>query len=140
MKTDKNLPLSVNTSSSSPKISVFALNNSESYGTAGYELVIPLLTATVKNLILLSSRLSFSAVSSNISIKKLINDEINEITDHESAFAYLVRFLEQNICFVKDHVKHICHRVVHDGDYPGPVLISSESYHHIESLTDLALL
>ncbi|KAI0806338.1 hypothetical protein BC629DRAFT_1580756 [Irpex lacteus] len=38
----------------------------------------------------------------------------------------------------RSEIVHVCHRVVHGGDYFEPVVITTESYHHIERLSDLA--
>ncbi|EJD06947.1 uncharacterized protein FOMMEDRAFT_75634 [Fomitiporia mediterranea MF3/22] len=135
---DRRLVLSVNAGSSSLKISVFSPNTSYDSSSPFSEPVSLLLTSSIENLTSPPAHFSFSAAVPGVSDKKLKNAEVHEIKDHESGFAYFVRFLAENTRFEKDHVKHVCHRVVHGGDYPGPVLISTESYHHIESLSDLA--
>ncbi|RAH48051.1 putative acetate kinase [Aspergillus brunneoviolaceus CBS 621.78] len=38
----------------------------------------------------------------------------------------------------KDDLAYICHRVVHGGDYDSSVVITDETYHHLEKLEDLA--
>jgi acetate kinase len=60
------------------------------------------------------------------------------VTDHETALKHFLEFLQENTSFKEEHIKHICHRVVHGGEYTKPTKISSESYHRIESLSDLA--
>ena len=60
------------------------------------------------------------------------------IRDHESAFISFLGRLEEDVSIDRQQVKHICHRVVHGGDYTEPTNISEESYHHIETLSDLA--
>ena len=38
----------------------------------------------------------------------------------------------------KEHVTHVCHRVVHGGDYPGPRIIDKDVFGHLTELTELA--
>lgn len=38
----------------------------------------------------------------------------------------------------KEDIAIACHRVVHGGDYDAPKVITQETYHHLEELTDLA--
>ncbi|THH08011.1 hypothetical protein EW145_g2996 [Phellinidium pouzarii] len=134
------LILSVNAGSSSLKISVFAPDPaySSSASNSDTQPVTLLVTASIDGLTTLPARFSFAAAVLDISSKKIKKEEVDEIKDHESGFQYFVRFLTEHTCLEKRHIRHVCHRVVHGGDYPGPVLISCESYHHIESLSDLA--
>ncbi|KAL5525634.1 hypothetical protein ACEPAG_6970 [Sanghuangporus baumii] len=132
------LILSVNAGSSSLKISAFSPTHDYDPSKPYSEPVTLILTSSIENLTAPPALFSFVAAQHGVSDKKLKNEKVDEIKDHETAFAYFVRFLAENTKFEKEHVKHVCHRVVHGGDYPGPVLISNESYHHIESLSDLA--
>lgn len=135
---DRNLILSVNAGSSSLKISVFLPNKSHASSSdpnavpdldeSKREPVSLLFTSSIDSLSALPARFSFKAHVPDISSKELKKQEIDEIKDHDSGFQYFLKFLEGNTKFDKSHVKHICHRVVHGGDYPGPVLISSERY------------
>jgi Acetokinase family len=59
-----------------------------------------------------------------------------DITDHASGFAHFIQYIQQDIDI--SQITHICHRVVHGGDYTERVIINDESYHHIQSLSDLA--
>ncbi|PAV19315.1 acetate kinase [Pyrrhoderma noxium] len=62
------------------------------FPTAGYELVISLLTATVKNLILLSSRLSFSAISKSLTDLTLLhNDGPRKYGFHGLSYSFTLR-------------------------------------------------
>ncbi|KZT72978.1 acetate kinase [Daedalea quercina L-15889] len=56
------------------------------------------------------------------------------IKDH----AYFLNHLKNESKIAKGSIVHVCHRVVHGGDYYEPVIIDSESYHYIENLSDLA--
>ena len=134
----RTLTLAVNAGSSSLKISVFSPSSSYDASSSTSEPVSLLLTASIENITSPPALFSFKTAVHGVSDKQLKDEKIDEIKDHESGFAYFVKFLEENTKFDKGHVKHVCHRVVHGGDYPAPVLISSESYHHIESLSDLA--
>ncbi|KIK98680.1 hypothetical protein PAXRUDRAFT_133679 [Paxillus rubicundulus Ve08.2h10] len=60
------------------------------------------------------------------------------IRDHESAFAHFLSRLKEDATIDHQEIQHTCHRVVHGGDYRDPVVISEQSYHHIEKLRDLA--
>lgn len=133
---NRNLILSVNAGSSSLKISVFLPIQNTAVSTdpdavpssddSKREPLSLLFTSSVDSLSALPARFTFKAHAPDISSKQLKKQEIEEIKDHDSAFQYFLSFLEQNTRFDKSHVKHICHRVVHGGDYPGPVLISAE--------------
>ncbi|EEB99361.1 hypothetical protein MPER_00973, partial [Moniliophthora perniciosa FA553] len=47
-------------------------------------------------------------------------------------------YLRKEASIDANDVVHICHRIVHGGDYHDPVVINNETYHHIEKLSDLA--
>lgn len=141
---DSNLILSVNSGSSSLKISVFVPKKDPDHR------VQLLLTATIENITAPPALFSFLATSPSISKHKSKNARILEspsendaplpgnIQDHQSAFSYFLKFLQEATAFDKSSIAHVCHRVVHGGRYPKPVLITKDSYHHIERLSDLA--
>lgn len=151
MGNEQNLILSVNAGSSSLKISVFTIlpESAHPIGVTS-EPVSLILTSTIENLTAPPAVFSFKPAPSSPSQSSLAQtipsgvtkkDEKvgeEEINDHKSAFAYFLAYLENNTQFEKNHVRHVCHRVVHGGDYPTPVRITSESFHHIETLSDLA--
>ncbi|KIJ14302.1 acetate kinase [Paxillus involutus ATCC 200175] len=66
------------------------------------------------------------------------NSSEPSIHDHESAFVHFLNRLKEDATIDYQEIRHICHRVVHGGDYTEPVIISEQSYHHIEKLRDLA--
>jgi acetate kinase len=120
MDDDGRLTLSVNAGSSSLKISLFE----------NIELV---LTCSVSSISAPPAAVSFSA--SECSIK---DQRADSVKDHESAFALFLDLLKRHASIDKQRISHVCHRVVHGGDYPDPVIISNQSYHHIEELSNLA--
>jgi len=67
-----------------------------------------------------------------------IEETVDSIHDHASAFVHFLRCMEEKASIEKERIVYVCHRVVHGGDYEGPVTIDKESFHHIERLTDLA--
>ena len=68
--------------------------------------------------------------------------ELKDINSQEDAFDYLLNHLveDDGVQQVKskDDITHACHRVVHGGDFSGPHVVDSETYHMLEELTDLA--
>ena len=142
MADNRNLILSVNAGSSSLKISAFTILPDSQRTSSAKEPVSLTLSSSIENLTAPPARFSFKPTSSSgISPETTKKDEEvddDKISDHKTAFAYFLSYLEQNTAFEKSHVKHVCHRVVHGGRYAAPVKISSESFHHIELLSDLA--
>ena len=136
------LILSVNAGSSSLKISAFSpipekeLSNFDQFSF--HEPVHLLLTASFENLTSPPALFTFRAESEEISTESRKNENVEGVTDHESAFNHFLEFLQQSTKFDRKDISKICHRVVHGGDYAKPVVFSNESYHHIESLSDLA--
>lgn len=143
LTSERNLILSVNAGSSSLKISVFQpvkgfSDQPSSSSPSPDEPVLLLLTASIENISAPPAQFSFKASSSDVSTESRKDEKCEDIKDHESAFQHFLDFLQKHTTFDKSHIARVCHRVVHGGDYPGPVRISTESYHHIESLSDLA--
>jgi acetate kinase len=136
------LALSVNAGSSSLKISAFCplpeKNLSSFDHSSNQEPVRLLLTASFENLSSPPSLFTFHAESEEISTESKKNEKVEDVIDHEGAFNHFLDFLQRSTKFDRDDINKICHRVVHGGDYEHPVIISNESYHHIESLSDLA--
>ncbi|KAG9232076.1 acetate kinase-like protein [Amylocarpus encephaloides] len=64
------------------------------------------------------------------------------IASQKDAFQYMLDQLisdpELTAIKRKDDIAIACHRVVHGGDYGESKVIDSETYHHLEELTDLA--
>ena len=131
------LILSVNAGSSSLKISAFSPVDNFAPNSID-EPVHLLLTASFENLTSPPALFSFKAEGQSVSTESRKNEHVQGVTDHESAFQHFLHFLQQSTKFNREDIGRICHRVVHGGDYSNPVTISSESYDHIESLSDLA--
>lgn len=73
---------------------------------------------------------------------KIKGKELEKIDSQEDAFEYILNYLmkDEGLPEIqkKDDIDYTCHRVVHGGDYPKSQVIDSETYHHIEDLSDLA--
>ena len=82
--------------------------------------------------------LSGDSDSSDSSNKSKHKEELKDVTDHKSAFEHFLKCLQESTEYERERIAYVCHRVVHGGNYPGPVLVSQESFHNIEELTDLA--
>ncbi|KAL0580730.1 hypothetical protein V5O48_001288 [Marasmius crinis-equi] len=122
------LVLSVNAGSSSLKISLYSI-------TRPYKDTEPaqlLLTSTISNISSPPASFSFKPTNGTNGIN---NASVDSIHDHASAFSHFIHHLQSEQA---DQIVHICHRIVHGGDYHDPVVISDETYHHIETLSDLA--
>jgi len=65
-------------------------------------------------------------------------DTVDVIHNHTTAFAHFLDRLQLEASIERRNIRYICHRVVHGGDYIYPVQITTESYHHIEELSNLA--
>ncbi|KAF7619436.1 hypothetical protein AFLA_001062 [Aspergillus flavus NRRL3357] len=65
-----------------------------------------------------------------------------KLSTPQDAFKFLLQrcFSDPNLSEVTstDDLAFICHRVVHGGDYERSVVITNETYHHLEKLEDLA--
>lgn len=113
--------LSINAGSSSLKVSIYAPT---------FDGPAHIATATVSNI---EARPVFESSQKNLSDKE---KETSNIDDHDSAFAHILNHLFRLVG--KEDITHVCHRVVHGGEYEDRVVITDEALHHLESLTDLA--
>lgn len=129
MSAPRKLILAINAGSSSLKISVFKINADGP---------TELLVTSFSNISSPPALFSSSVASSETSKDTKKKEELEDVKDHESAFEYFLKYLQESTSLSSKEIIYVCHRVVHGGDYPGPVLISRESYHYIEKLTDLA--
>lgn len=68
--------------------------------------------------------------------------ELKDVQDHQTAFKQILdTFLsDSKIPEVKDrsHIKYAAHRVVHGGDFRQDEIITRETFHKIEALSELA--
>ncbi|PBL03651.1 acetate kinase [Armillaria gallica] len=126
------LILSANAGSSSLKISLYELvgDNAESPKL--------LLTSSISNITAPPVKFSFIPLAITSETPHIKNEEVPAITEHASAFAHFLDSLESKVNIDKNRIVQVCHRVVHGGDFTDPVVISDETYHHIEKLSDLA--
>uniref|UniRef100_A0A0W0EXN9 Probable acetate kinase n=1 Tax=Moniliophthora roreri TaxID=221103 RepID=A0A0W0EXN9_MONRR len=129
------LVLSVNAGSSSLKISLYSVNR-DNVHDPNAELVSLLLTASISGISSPPAKFSFKPAALDANAVK--DSPTESIKDHASAFAHFVEYLRNEASIDANDVVHICHRIVHGGDYHDPVVINNETYHHIEKLSDLA--
>ena len=129
------LILAVNAGSSSLKISLFRRDSAPS--GSPHAAVALLLTSTITNISAPPALFSF-ALAAHSAGREADKEPARDITDHASAFAHFLDYLKREASIDRAQIVHICHRVVHGGDYFAPVVITDESYHHIERLSDLA--
>ena len=132
MANDKNMILSVNAGSSSLKISLYTRNSSE------LNPIALILTSSISSISTPPATFSFSFEDPKKADKNVKKQNVDEVTDHSSAFAHFLDRLKHEAHVDRDDIRLVCHRVVHGGDYDGPVVVSKDAYHHIEKLTDLA--
>ncbi|KAI0091342.1 acetate and butyrate kinase [Irpex rosettiformis] len=134
----KGLILAVNAGSSSLKISLYRnIENGTSHSQITSEPVELLLVSNITNISAPPASFSFTlgAHHTGHQVKK---EPVDSIRDHTSAFAHFLDYLKDEAKIDRSEIVHVCHRVVHGGDYFEPVVITSESYDHIERLSDLA--
>ncbi|KAI0067177.1 acetate and butyrate kinase [Artomyces pyxidatus] len=135
------LILSLNSGSSSLKISLYRLTSqTPPEADAPGDPVKLVLTSAISG-ISASPTFDFSIVDPS-AIKKdartAKDDAAPDVHDHTTAFAHFLDYLKQEADIDRDQIVHVCHRIVHGGDYYTPVIITEESYHHIDRLSDLA--
>lgn len=123
--------LAINAGSSSVKISVYRAEFQQTPGQVA-ETQINGLTAP-------PASLSYSRGSDKV--KK--NEELKEdIKSQDDAFKLLLKTLidDPDLPDIKskNDIGITCHRIVHGGDYSSSQLITQETYHHLEELSDLA--
>jgi len=123
------LVLAVNAGSSSLKISLFRRSAEDATNP------VLLLSSSMSSIFSSPAKFKFSLVAHRNSS---LNEQVDSICDHASAFTHFLNRLKEEASIDRTDIKHIAHRVVHGGDYTGPIIISEESYHYIEGLSDLA--
>ncbi|KAI5994314.1 Acetokinase family-domain-containing protein [Pisolithus marmoratus] len=143
------LILAVNAGSSSLKISLFQRQ-------ANDQLPRLILTSSTSSISSPPAKFSFKVVDvpgSELTSSGHKESAEADIRDHESAFGHFIDKLaryaedlkqatqaagEDRLNLDLDQIRNVCHRVVHGGEYAEPVVITEETYHHIERLSDLA--
>jgi acetate kinase len=123
--------LSVNAGSSSVKISVYTATKGSSPQQLA-ELQVSGLTAP-------PPKLTYSRDGKSIIKSKEVE---GEISSQDDAFSLLLDTLvndhELSHIKSKDDIAIVSHRIVHGGDFTKQVIISQDTYSHIEELNDLA--
>ncbi|KAI9852249.1 MAG: hypothetical protein M1838_001291 [Thelocarpon superellum] len=123
--------LSINAGSSSVKISVYKTHDHGQDPTQLAETQVAGLTAP-------PSTFSYMRGSRRIKGQKLET----RITSQDEAFRFLLDRLVEDEGLddigTRRDITVACHRIVHGGDYADAQVIDSDTYHHLEELTDLA--
>ena len=130
--------LSINAGSSSVKYSVF-----EKTSSGAVRLIA---NASVSGLTAPPSQFSYALYDPSSS-KEIESNKSSEIhaCNHEEAFKCFTDFLtsgkgrktEQTVLDL-ERVHVICHRIVHGGAEPNPLIITDSELHHLDDLSDLA--
>lgn len=129
--------LSVNAGSSSLKISLYRNRPQSSSDSITGDTVELLLSSSITNISAPPASFSFS-LAVHQSGREAKREPVDSIHDHSSAFTHFLDYLKGEASIDRSQIVHVCHRVVHGGDYFEPVVITNESYEHIERLSDLA--
>ncbi|KAI2472182.1 acetate kinase [Annulohypoxylon bovei var. microspora] len=123
--------LSINAGSSSVKISAYAARHHESPRQ--------LAEAEISGLTAPPAQLSY--LRGDVQVKSHEELEMG-VSDQDEAFKMLLQTFtgdpELPEISAKSDISVACHRVVHGGDYKTAKLITPDTYHHLERLTDLA--
>lgn len=123
--------LSINAGSSSVKISVFSAEQGQSPSQIAEAQLGGLTSPPVE--------LKYSRKDTLVCKDKKVQENVKTQDD---AFKVLLKTLvddpELAEISKKDDIAIACHRVVHGGDYTTSKIITQETYHHLEALTDLA--
>jgi acetate kinase len=115
--------LCVNAGSSSLKVSLFA---------PSYDGPKHLATCNITSIG--SDETSFSSTSKDISDNE---KDVKSIQDHDSALRHVLSHLFRTTTSIED-ISHVCHRVVHGGEYKEHIKVDPNSLHQLEALTELA--
>lgn len=122
--------LSINAGSSSVKVSVYLAGKPENAP-------IRLAEAQISGLTAPPCKLTYERGS-----EKIKGQDVDGLNSQQDAFEYILNHLTKDKGLSelssRESITHACHRVVHGGDYPDAHMIDSETYHHLEDLTDLA--
>jgi acetate kinase len=123
--------LSVNAGSSSVKTKLYLRSERQA---------LPIAAAQVTGLNDPPAKLTYSHGS-----RRTTSELDRSIVTPNDAFRYILDLLfnESGLrglqeLSLQESLRFVCHRVVHGGDYDKEVLITEESYHHVENLEDLA--
>ncbi|EQB45764.1 acetate kinase [Colletotrichum gloeosporioides Cg-14] len=123
--------LAINAGSSSVKISVYAAEPRQPPRQ--------LAETSVSGLTAPPAQISYTRADVEVKKDEKLQDEV---ATQDDAFKVLLKTLiddpELSQIKGKDDITLTCHRIVHGGDYPCSQIITSDTYHHLEELSDLA--
>ncbi|OLN92875.1 putative acetate kinase [Colletotrichum chlorophyti] len=123
--------LAINSGSSSVKISVYSAERNQ--------LPQLLVETSVSGLTAPPAQISYTR--GDVEVKKAENLE-EKISTQDDAFKFLLKTLIEDSELPqikqKGDIAVTCHRIVHGGDYPCSQIITQQTYHHLEELSDLA--
>lgn len=123
--------LSINSGSSSVKISVFSASAGQS--------PTQLAESQIDGLTSPPPTLKYTRDGKSITKDQKLDEKI---PDQKAAFQYILKLLINDSNFPQiskvEDIAIASHRVVHGGDYKNSKIITNETYHHLENLTDLA--
>lgn len=130
--------LSVNSGSSSIKYSLYEKTSSNAVNLIA--------NASISGLTAPPSQFSYTLYDPSTS-KETESSKASEVdaSNHEDAFKYFISFLssgkgrksESQVLDLK-RVSVVCHRIVHGGPEPKPLIITESELHHLDALSDLA--
>ena len=122
--------LSVNAGSSSVKVSVYKSRNTT--------VPIQLAEAVIEGLTAPPAKLKYQRGDLRVGDKEVEG----EVKNQEDAFRWIVQWLTEDEGLPElqklADIRFTCHRVVHGGEYPRSQVVDEDTYHHIETLSDLA--
>lgn len=123
--------LAINAGSSSVKVSVYTTEQNASPWQIA--------EAQISGLTAPPAQLSYTRGGDEVIKSKEVEKSVN---NQEDAFGLLLKTLvddsELREINTKDDIAITCHRIVHGGDYDSSQLITQDTYHHLELLSDLA--
>ncbi|KAK9374171.1 Acetokinase family-domain-containing protein [Lipomyces chichibuensis] len=101
-----------------------------------------LLTGSVSGLTADQQYLTYTSYKSCGEVLESIKNQEIDCPDHDSAFKVFMEHLDSKIGEKRllsfDDIYVACHRIVHGGSNPRPLLITEEVYHELDILSDLA--
>lgn len=135
-----NLILAVNAGSSSLRLSLFMILIDHTLNP-NLEPVSLLVTSSLSNIGTHNAKFSYSLATSFH--QKRYSDLSASVNDHSTAFEHFLQtlFADQDIIdsgYGRHNITHVCHRVVHGGDFTDPVIVEKHTYERLEALSDLA--
>jgi acetate kinase len=133
----KPIILAVNAGSSSIKYSVYEKTSSDSVRLTA--------AASISGLTAPPSKFTYSLYDPSGKETEKSNAKEVDAGNHSDAFKYFVDFLtggkgrkkEEQVLDLKT-ITVVCHRIVHGGPEPEPLIITEDELHHLDALSDLA--